>query len=157
MSVVVDIQGFKTDENEFILKELALATQNNIHVYLFKPPCAYYDLSKSEKAQVSWIERNRNVYWREGYLPYKEITNIIKPLLSNKRILVKGQEKVVWLRKLTNNDNILNLEFYYCPSLNDLYSKYSTSDIYTCMYHNNVCALKNVLLLKKWYDIENKN
>lgn len=154
MSVVVDIQGFKTEDNEFILKEFAIANKNNIQVFLFKPPCAYYDLSKSEKSQVNWIERNRNVYWREGFLPYKEICNIIKPLLSDKRIYVKGQEKVMWLRKITDNDDILNLEFYYCPSLRDLYTKYLTNDIYTCMYHSNVCALKNVLVLKKWCDNE---
>lgn len=156
MNFIVDVQGFKTDDNSFIIKEIAILNNERAQAYLIKPPFPFYELSKTEKRQVCWIERNRKIFWREGFIPYgnyKHYTDIVN-ILKGKRILAKGHEKVLWLQSIldTNDNNIIvNLEDKGCPSILSLYDKYSHSNnIFSCMYHSNVCALKNVTCLNMW-------
>lgn len=155
MNVIVDVQGFKTESNEFIVKEIAIACRNQIAVFLIKPPYPFYSLTKKERLQVSWIERNRNIYWKEGFIAYSNFAQHIVPYLEDKNIYVKGSEKVLWLKNVVNHDNVFNLEDKNCPSFKKLFDDYGKSiTIYSCLYHSNVCALRNVTCLRKW--IENK-
>lgn len=153
MNAFVDIQGFKTDDNKFILKEMAILCNGQMQVFLVKPPFKFYDLSKSERLQVCWIERNRNILWNEGFIPFchfQQYTGIVN-ILKDKCIIAKGMEKIVWLRELLKNNCIYNIEDKDCPSFISLYEKYNNSlEVKTCMYHKNVCALKNVLCLSLW-------
>lgn len=60
---------------------------------------------------------------------------------------------MLWLKHILENSNfsIFNLEDEGCPSLISLYDQYKYSqDLYNCIYHDPVCALKNVLCLNKW-------
>lgn len=165
MSVIVDVQGFKTDSNKFILKEIAMQCSDerdntNVLVLLFKPPFPFYELTKTERRQVSWIERNRGIYWNQGFLPYKEHANVIANMFMGKeRIFTKGEEKVKWIKELLCDYNIkncvYNLEDKNCINFLQLYKEYEQeNDIISCVYHSKICALKNVLCLRKWY---NKN
>lgn len=151
MNVIVDIQGFKTEENEFIPKEIAIMWNGHVFVLLIKPPIAFYNLTKKERLQVSWIEKNRGIYWNEGYIPYNNYKTIIVNFFKDKCIFVKGSEKVLWLKNLLNTSDVYNLEDKKCPSLVTLNNSYSnSSDILSCIFHRNVCALKNVTCLNKW-------
>lgn len=151
MNVIVDVQGFKSELNEFIPKEIAILSNRRVFVILIKPPCPFYDLTKKERLQVAWIEKNRGIYWNQGFIPHSNYKNIIDKILENKCIFTKGFEKVLWLRSMLKNSNIHNLEDRNCPSLISLYDKYLDShDIVSCMYHDNICALKNVCSLNKW-------
>lgn len=151
MNVIVDVQGFKREDNEFIPKEIAIMWNGRIFVLLIKPPTAFYNLSKKERLQVSWIERNRGINWNQGLIPYNLYKSVISDFFKNKSIFVKGFEKVLWLKDILNNKNVYNLEDKNCPSLVTLYNSYSTSsDIISCIYHSNMCALKNVSCLNKW-------
>lgn len=158
MSVIVDVQGFKTDENKFIVKEIAVQFgSHHAVVLLFKPPSPFYNLSKSERKQVCWIERNRGIFWKEGFIQYKDHKKIIENLLQgNHRIFTKGKEKVTWIRELLNTSPdlyVYDLEDINCPSLTELYNKYKDlKDVYCCACHDKICALKNVLSLRKWCD-----
>lgn len=153
MNAIVDVQGFKTESNEFIVKEMAIACGNQIMILLIKPPFPFYNLTKKEKSQVNWIERNRKIFWKEGFIPYLKLLQYIEPYLKDKNIYVKGCEKVSWLRNIVKHDNVYNLEDKNCPSLQKLFDDYGkSSDIFNCVYHSNVCALKNVTCLKKWID-----
>lgn len=149
---IVDVQGFKTDANKFILKEIAISYKNHLQVFLIKSPIPFYDLSKNEKKQVSWIERNRKVFWREGFVNYYDYKNLVFNFLKNKSIYVKGNEKAIWIRQLLEHKaRVLNLEDKGCPSLHSLYSEYCNSnDILNCIYHTSICAQKNVSCLRKW-------
>lgn len=156
MTAIVDIQGFKTETNEFIIKEIAILSNKKIQVYLIKAPFPFYDLTKQERRQVNWIERNRQIYWSEGDIPYSKHQYLIANILKEKCVYTKGMEKVMWLKNITNNNNVNNLEDDGCPSLSSLYKKYDDcEDLYSCMHHNSICALKNVFFLNKWC-IENK-
>lgn len=154
-TAIVDLQGFKTDYNEFIVKELAILCENQTLVLLIKPPYPFYELSKTEKMQVQWIERNRKIYWHEGFTPFLNFKQYVADYLKDKIIYVKGFEKVVWLKNIVQDGNIINLDD--SPSLRKLYENYSMSkDIFSCVYHTHICALKNVMCLKKWmYEVNN--
>lgn len=151
MTAIVDVQGFKTEANEFIIKEIAILCDKKIQVFLIKPPFPFYNLTKQERRQVSWIERNRKIHWNEGIVPYSNYQNLVINILRDKCVYVKGSEKVSWLRNIVNSTNVNNLEDKGCPSLLNLYKEYENShDLYSCINHDSVCALKNVLCLNKW-------
>lgn len=158
MNTIVDLQGFKTDFNEFIVKEIAVQCDKHVMVMLFMPPYPFNNLTSTEKKQVRWIERNRNVIWEDGFIPYSLHKPYIKELLSKNIIYVKGLEKVKWLRDILDENNknnkhrcIYNLDDFKCPSLISLHLEFkSCLDVYQCMYHSNICALKNVNCIHKW-------
>lgn len=167
MNVIVDVQGFKTDSNDFIVKEIAMQCGRNVLVLLVKPPFPFYNLTKTERNQVCWIERNRFFFWNEGFIPYTNYKNYIVNYLKNKPIIyVKGTEKVKWIRKILDSDinvdddqkcfNIVNIEDFGCPNLLSLNDNYKEcSEVYNCIYHSKHCALRNVNCLMKWFN-ENK-
>lgn len=148
----VDVQGFKDCNNNFIIKELALATLEQTQVFLVKPPYAYSSLSNEEKRQVTWIERNRGIFWREGLIDYREFKRNMKSFLSNKNIFVKGHEKIKWLNELCNNCSIVDIGEKGCPKFFNLYKDFSIdSSNYYCCVHKKHCALKNVICIRKWF------
>lgn len=154
-TIFVDVQGFKDFRNKFILKELAIATFDCTHVFLIKPPFPYKLLRLEEKKQVNWIQRNRGIYWNEGYINYADISKLIIPFLENKCILVKGLEKIEWIKEFCENCKIVDLGEKGCPNFFSLYKSLmceskDSIDI-TCCFHKQICALKNVISLRKWY------
>lgn len=153
MNAIVDLQGFKKDNNEFILKEIAILCSRQTLVLLIKPPFPFYELSKTERSTVSWIERNRKIFWDEGFIPYSQMSQYITNYLKNKVIYVKGSEKVLWLKNLIQSDQIHNIECYNCPNFQTLYKTYlNCSYVFSCIFHSNVCALRNVTCLNMWLD-----
>lgn len=156
MSAIVDVQGFKSEDNRFILKEIAILCNDQLQVFLFKPPYPYYKLSETERLQVVWIERNRRIKWNEGFISYSNHEDIITNILNDKYIYTKGLEKLDWIKKMTKNSKVYNLEDKGCPKLMDLYEQYkSSNEVFNCIYHPTICALKNVTCLRKWC-IDNK-
>lgn len=152
MIAIVDVQGFKNEQNQFIPKEIAVLCDRRVYVLLIKPPYPFYDLTKKERLQVAWLEKNRGLLWNEGITPYFNYKNQLCDFLSNKCILTKGCEKVIWLKEMfDNNITVYNLEDRNCPSLVTLYDQYSSSsNILSCVYHEKICALKNVFCLNMW-------
>ncbi|CAG9781774.1 unnamed protein product [Diatraea saccharalis] len=159
MTAIVDVQGFKTETNEFIIKEIAVLCNKKLQVFLIKPPFPFYDLTKQERRQVAWIERNRHIYWSEGFIHYSNYQHLILDVLRDKCIYTKGHEKMLWLKRILNNNNnksVFNLEDKGCPNLLSLYDQYKYYEgMYNCIYHDSICGLKNVLCLNKWC-IDNK-
>lgn len=109
MNAIVDVQGFKTDGNQFILKEIAVLCNTQIQVFQIKPPFPFYDLTKTERRQVSWIERNMGIYWNDGFIPYSNHKNlIVLDYLRNKTVYTKGLEKANWLKVILNSNTVYN-------------------------------------------------
>lgn len=153
-SMILDVQGFKNVHNKFIIKELAFAYSNYTQSFLIKPPYLFRYLTNEEKMQIKWLERNRGIYWNEGYIDYREFQRIIVPYLENQNILVKGSEKVKWVNDLCGNCNITDLGEENCPSLLFLSQQYcDESNNLNCINHKKHCALKNVLCLKKYLNL----
>lgn len=148
----MDLQGFKDLNNKFIIKELAIATKDHTQTFLIKPPCSYKTLTKEEKKQVRWLEKNRGLRWSEGFIDYREFHRIIVPYLIGKKILIKGLEKVLWVRDLCQDCEIIELGEKGCPKFLNLYNDNSEKQnvLLNCVHHVKMCALKNVLCLKSW-------
>lgn len=152
-AILLDVQGFKDLNNNFVVKELALATRDYTQTFLVKPPYLFRYLTSNEQKQVKWLERNRGIYWNEGYIDYKEFHRLIVPYLQNKTIIVKGLEKVQWVKDLCVNCKVLELSEKQCPNLSFLHKKYCNVDSnLNCNNHLKQCALKNVLCIKKYLE-----
>jgi hypothetical protein len=151
-SLFVDVQGFKSLNNEFIVKEFALCTSEYTQVFLIKPPYTFSRLSQDEKKRVLWLEKNHGILWREGYVDPREFRRMIVNHLNNQTIFVKGSEKIQWINDLCANCTVIDLGEHDCPNFLHLYEKYcNKTSAYNCIHHKNKCALKNVICLKKWY------
>lgn len=150
--IFVDLQGFKWSNNEFIIKEFALATNEYTQVFLVKPPYSFSRLSPNEKRHITWVEKNCGILWREGFIDYREFQRIIVNYLKDKKIFVKGLEKVQWVKHLSPGSTVLDLDERQQYSFRQLYEKYCIkSDAYNCVHHKKYCALKNVICIKNWY------
>lgn len=149
-TIFVDLQGFKNSKNEFIVKELAIATSDWTQVFVIKPPYAYSTLTIEEKKQVHWLERNRGILWSEGFIDYREFKRLIPFYLENKNIIVKGCDKVKWVKELCENCDIVDVGEKGCPNLTTLQEKYKNHEL-NCVIHKKQCALKNSICLQKWF------
>lgn len=150
--VIVDVQGFKSHSNDFIVKELAISTLEYTQTFLIKPPHSFNSLSKDEKRQVKWLERNRGFFWSDGYIDYREFQRIIIPYLKEKKILIKGLEKIKWIKELCSNCKVIDVGEKGCPNLISLHTKYcNDGNKFSCPYHKKNCALKNVICIRKWF------
>lgn len=152
-ALFVDLQGFKNDNNGFIVKELALATNEYTQIFLIKPPFPYRCLTSSEKKCVKWIENNLGYRWADGHIDFIQFKRIIVPYLENKLVFVKGLEKSKWIKDLCDICTVKNIEDIGCPSLMQLFKTYNSQFIdFSCVTHKtNYCALRNVLCIKKWF------
>lgn len=147
----VDMQGFRDYNNAFIVKELAYATQEFTQVYLVKPPYPFSKLTDSEKKQVKWLEKNRGILWREGFIDYNEFKRLVKPILENISVIVKGHEKCKWIKELSPNSKVIDIGEKGCPNLELLFDRCENNKIICCFHHMKSCALKTVICIRKWY------
>lgn len=148
---IVDLQGFKTDDNQFIVKEIAVSFNDQLQHLLVLPPFPLHNLSPDERKQVWWIQRNRKIYWNKGFIPYRDYLMHVEDFLSDKTIYCKGLEKLHWIKSQFIHSDVINLEDMQCPKLLSLYEDYRNStDVFNCIYHPTICALKNVTCLRKW-------
>lgn len=151
--VIVDFQGFKYENNEFVFKELCVYEKGRIHHYLFKPPKCYSFLTSVEQQRMEWLKNNfHGLTWREGDVPYQCLRPILITHCTGESILVKGTEKVKILQSILGCEkHIRSMDDDGCPKLENLLEESG----YVCDYHNNkifTCAYTNVLKLKKFVD-----
>lgn len=149
-TAIVDIQGFKLQNNEFVFKELAILTEEyQLQHYIFKPPFSYKDLTTTEKRQVKWLQHNFHGFkWDDGYIPYQKLYATVEPLLRNKIIFVKGSEKMRWIEQAFGSEfTTYDVEEDGCPKLSAL--KFE-NDVPSCIIHNGYCALENVFLIRNF-------
>lgn len=134
MSAIVNVQGFKTEQNQFIVKEIAIKCKERMILLLIKPPFPFYNLTKKERLHVHWIEKNRGILWNEGFVSYFSYKSIILNFKKNKRLFTKGSEKVIWLKEILENDSVYNLEEFKCPNLKTLNEKYYILHVFKVVY-----------------------
>lgn len=147
----MDLQGFKTNKNEFIVKEFAYSTPEYTQVFLIKPPFPFSKLSEDEKRQTRWLEKHFGIMWHEGYVDYREFKRHIVNHIKDKTIFVKGMEKIKWVKNLCLDCNVIDLGEKGVPNLQELFKYCIFECAFNCVYHKKNCALKNVLCIKKWY------
>ncbi len=159
---ILDIQGFKSVNNEYIVKELAIiSTDESIYeLQLFKPPCDFKELPDYLQKQVVWLENQyHGLFWGSGTRNYSELKDVFKGLNLNGIIYVKGLEKKEFVMKLLSPElmvNIVNIEDMNCPNLNILKQMCNPKVLKPCAFnHNNKhCAYVNAHVILHWLRLE---
>ena len=161
MEFILDFQGFKNKDNEFIIKELAIIS-TDCQVYelqLFLPPCSLHDLPKTVRKQVHWVERHSHgLYWSSGFKGYSQIKDIFKNIDIRGNVYVKGLEKTNFIAQLLSEFEvrIINLEDLGCPKLSLLKERVHLGSFKPCSFSHSPtnCAYINVHVLLQWWNIE---
>lgn len=151
-TLIVDLQGFKVDENKFIFKEVAVLdcttlTHPKLYGLVFDAPFPYELQTHEDKRRTRWIERHLGHTWNEEGIPYDLLSIVLKAyLFGADQVFVKGAEKKVWLREfVTSNCNLIDLHDLGCPSVKTLVQAQSTetmkrSMLYACALFDWLCC-----------------
>lgn len=141
MKLVIDIQGFKIENNNLIVKELAAYDGTRLCHYIFKPPFTIKLLPPYLQKQALWLMNNHHcIDWNFGFTPLYQFSDVIKNLTSTVEcVYVKGKEKADYIRKY---------------SMNPVYELAESPKLQVgrthCFYHTKescICALTNVFYL----------
>lgn len=155
--MLLDVQGFKDNNNRFIVKEIYVETKNlQFHDIIKSPAIIEKSLDKKHRRESNWLTKNyHGISWRDGYITINELRRTLYPIFNdNMHIYVKGEEKIVWIKEIMENERLIcknvEIDFDVLPEERDkcwpcVKHKYVTNTIKT---H---CALENVKLLKKWF------
>lgn len=154
--VIVDLQGFKDNTNNFIVKEFSFATKNMKFSDIIQSTCTFDDLSAPKQKSSNWLTQNfHGITWYDGDIDVNELLHTIKPIFSNKIVFIKGEEKVIWLKNLLRDSlqKIVNVETLGC-NLNlqknaEMFGLMCSK--HKRMSHNLHCALNNVGKIFDWY------
>lgn len=137
-AIVIDVQGFKTEKNKFLPKELAIFDGVRLNHYVFKPPFKFEYLSEAGQKEAEWLMKNHHcIKWEVGYTPLYQFRNIIKNITNpGIAVYVKGKEKANFLQKFSRGPV---QEIDEQPVIQSSEAK--------CFYHSKspcICAVSNV-------------
>lgn len=138
MPLIIDIQGFKTEKNRFLIKELAAYDGTRICHYIFKPPFDFTCLPLEYQKNANWlIAYHHGINWQTGFVPLHKFSAIMSQLtVTSEDVYVKGREKAEYIRKYSR---VPVLELPESPPIQQEGS--------SCFYHSKnpcICALTNV-------------
>lgn len=149
-SYTVSLQGFKTLENEFVLKEVCLARveTNWCHHYMVRSPITYQNLNDDLKKRVDYVtEFIHGIPWDSNGINEEKALFKMKMLLQNShRVYAKGSEQVAYLKKiLSSSVRVVDLDGYYPPPPK---IGYSFPDLLVCSDHKKHRFLRRCALVK---------
>lgn len=157
---IIDVQGFKSNSDKFIVKEISCVTKNLTFNDIITEPYEFKNLNAASQEQAQWLTHNQHgIKWEEGNLTLEELHEEFLPIIRYKTIYVKGAEKVEWVRDILNYDprntlSIIDVESHGCKL--ELNGENRNSENCSCSKHSNMirtynCTLQNVLKIKKWF------
>ncbi|GIY49698.1 hypothetical protein CDAR_173961 [Caerostris darwini] len=123
-AAVLDFEGFQISAGSFIIKELAVCAVHDDTFcgrWLFKPPHPFELIEPRKKENYLWVTKHlHKIKWDDGELPYEYLRSVLTIIMEMfPYIYVKELEKNKFLEFLTSKE-ILNLDDYECPKVNDL-------------------------------------
>lgn len=148
---IVDLQGFRANNNKFILKEIAILTSNNeTQHFIIKPPYSYHIVDLKTKYTNEYLRKHHHGFkWSDGDTNFWVVINILKIYINNySEIYVKGAEKKTWLQNILKFHNIIDLNKEISTSLKKLQGLHILESKRCSFEHNGCCALENVFFLK---------
>lgn len=105
--VFIDVQGFKTTDNAFILKEFCLLHGNFEFHDIVKSPCMRKDLSNIYKRQADWLTFTyHGLKFDSGNITLNELIELTSEHVNGRTLVVKGYEKAEWMRKIYGNYDV---------------------------------------------------
>lgn len=126
MAIIVDIQGFKVPDNQFVLKELGIIRLIrepygfSMGSLIFQPPCTWGSLPKKYRLMNQWCINNlHGIPWEAGTFDYTELHDAVNFIFrKGDYVLVKGAEKKLWLEELLQfRIPVIDLGHLGCPPL----------------------------------------
>lgn len=153
--VFVDIQGFKVNARTFIVKEFCLINGECLFHYIVKSPISFNRLSETYRRQARYLTNHfHGLSFDCGDIAIQQLTEKIFPQLENKIVLVKGLQKVSWLKQIFQGRGevlCINIE-----SFTSIWEVKSHDEYEICDYHNRkfgwspcVCAISNAIKLQE--------
>lgn len=147
---IVEANFFRWN-GEWIIKEIALYLEetDDYHVWIFKAPCPFKDLSNDDKRRCKWLSRNIcDLRWDEGDHSF-ETQSEIAAIIRNKAtsFITKGLEKSKVLSRFLKID-VTNAENLGCPRLSTI----TVPTPKSCTFHrdDNNCTLVKAFRLTTW-------
>lgn len=159
--VVVDIQCFKDNKNEYIIKEVCVleATTGILLMHhVAKPPYGHSELSDEKLRESHWLTKHcHGLQWEHGDIPYYALFNKLTACISNRpSVYVKGLEKKEYLKRHHITDfvttTVIDVCDIGCGSLASIGNLLSTN-ILRCRNHKSTqsrCALTNCVAIRGW-------
>lgn len=159
--VYVDIQGFKMPGNRLMCKEFCLLDDRDYVFHAFvKSTTNFKRLPSFYKRQAIWLMNNHHkIDYYIGDVDPFALCDQMFPKMQNKIVLVKGLEKVGWLKEMFHDYGEIE-----CLDINslDFDGPLKQAEPYNvCDYHNHVfnwtkgpCAMSTALLVR---DLAHKN
>lgn len=155
--VFVDLQGFKTCGNKFLCKEFCLISpddEDSIHHTLLKSPFEFKKLSTYYKHQANWLTSFcHGLTFDCGDVDINDFLQATYPKLDNKTVVVKGDEKVKWLKQLFGSCGDIE-----CINIEELGIAVNCTCCQraSCQYHESNtggrCALSIALNIKQAFE-----
>ena len=150
--VVVDIQFLKGIGNSFVVKEMAIVSDNKIGHWVFKPHHGEIFVPRWIRNQNQYLKINHHgLVWEQGDTNLGEMANIlVSHIGAGDCVYAKGDEKVKLLKSW--GIDATELGSLLCPSAKKL-----SYEVLSCNSHargTKVCALNQALKFSKWLDTE---
>lgn len=153
--VFVDLQGFKAKRQTFIVKEFCLLDGGYQYHAIIKSPFKFDRLTDTYKRQANYLTKHfHGIPFDLGDISREQFTEVTFPRIKERRILVKGSEKVYWMKKVFQKKGEID-----CVNIEDLIWNWhveSHEEYEICEYHNLkfgwspcVCALSNAIKIKE--------
>lgn len=153
--VFIDLQGFKTHGNRFICKEFCLVDGDYLYHAIVKSTYPLEKMSSNYKRQAKWLTE---CYYRLtfdcGDIHISELKEKIFPEIQNKTVLVKGEEKVKWLKDIFRSHglidciNIENLDYDLTLRKPEAHNMCAYHKIEFRWRKDGPCAMRNALMLQ---------
>lgn len=100
---IIEIQAFRGNKGEFIIKELVIMDMdtNVVLYFLMKPPYSFKKLKYKYAKTNKWLMENyHHITWEEGFTDYKELDNIMYRYCQQFAVAyTSGLEKSKWIQQ----------------------------------------------------------
>lgn len=102
--VFVDVQGFKSYRDRFICKEICLVSDEDFYHAIIYPPYPFEKMPAHYKRQAKWLYKQfHGLTYDCGYVHMIQVIQDVYPKLMKKTVVVKGAEKVKWIKHIFRN------------------------------------------------------
>lgn len=149
--IFIDLQGFRSNSNQFIVKEVAIVySDNEVFSFIVKPPYKFECLTAEKQKQARWLtKRFHGLHWSDGTVPYSTVKQILWENVKDLDVCVQGMEKKKWLEHILERE-VFNIQEITSTNLKILEKQYP--NCYRCNDHGyGSCAVKNAFLIRKDY------
>lgn len=140
--IIIDFQGFKDDQNNYVVKELSMLSKYRSDLLLFSPPFNEKYLSPEiQELNLKFTTSGHGFFWNDGSSPYVILeSTLVDRCKDFDKIIIAELEKVRFMQ------NIIKKEVTYLKKLNFGDRCNFPETTVNCWYDHNGydCAFKNV-------------